>query len=474
MVTRTFLDKSTTITRDDSYNYGLNPVCMLNYGAMVSRFLVHFNVDKVRELIEDGTYLHTDKLTHTLRMKNCGSINADKHTEKIPSTDVNGVKDRATSFTVLAFKVPQYWDEGVGFDSPNEYWIEGKGGLSQNGATWANATNEDTWPEEGIYSNDTMYAEYDRYKNGQESIIVAEQHFDHGNEDLKLDLTEYVKGLLDGDEDFGLCIAFVPELEDRVGKYTQYVGFFNNKTNTAFEPVLETRYNHAIIDNRHNFRAGVKNKLCLYTKIGEELVNLDHLPKCTVEIGNVTLEPTPVRESKGVYSIEIDLPLSEYRGARLLYDEWSDITYQGNDMGTIELDSEIHYGFDGSGLDPIKSITQQLNPICFGVDDMEELQKGERRNVYVYFQIPYKHAEYTLVKNAQYMIHLKDAKNIVSVVDWDDMNMVAKYNTFAIDTGGFVPGHYFVDIKMNVNNNIQIFPDRLQFIVCSNTTEERR
>ena len=107
MVTRTFLDKSTTIIKDTTNNYGLHPISMLNYGNLLSRVVVHFDLEKVRGLIEDKTFYDTSLLKHVLKMKNCGSINPEKHKEKLTSSDINGIKERAASFTIIAFKVMQ-------------------------------------------------------------------------------------------------------------------------------------------------------------------------------------------------------------------------------------------------------------------------------------------------------------------------------------------------------------------------------
>ena len=68
MITRTFLDKSTTIIKDTTNNYGLHPISMLNYGNLLSRIIVHFNLEKVQSLIEDKTYFDISKLRHILKM----------------------------------------------------------------------------------------------------------------------------------------------------------------------------------------------------------------------------------------------------------------------------------------------------------------------------------------------------------------------------------------------------------------------
>ena len=214
MVTRTFLDKTTTIIKDTTCNYGLNPICMLNYGNLTSRIMIHFDVSKLKKLVNDKTYIDLSKIKHTLKMKNCGSINPEKRKQKLVSSDMLGIKERASSFTLIAFKVPNYWDEGIGFDNENDYWIKGDTAISEDGCTWYNSTNEVLWGEEGIFSNDVIRKEYDLFKEKKESIIICEQHFDHGNEDIEMDFTDYVNELIQSEEDnnYGVCISFTPDL----------------------------------------------------------------------------------------------------------------------------------------------------------------------------------------------------------------------------------------------------------------------
>lgn len=48
MVTRTFLDKTTTIKKDSLENFGLHPISLIGYGVGVYRSLIHFNIDNIK------------------------------------------------------------------------------------------------------------------------------------------------------------------------------------------------------------------------------------------------------------------------------------------------------------------------------------------------------------------------------------------------------------------------------------------
>lgn len=470
MIQRTFLDKTTTIKKGILENYGLHPISLIGYGVGVYRSLLHFDIDKIRQSYLDKTFADATKVTHHLTMKNCGSIDTLGFFTKQSSPDFIGVRERAVSFDVILFKVNKHWDEGVGFDNINDYWSTGKTVVSDKGATWYNATTEETWDDNGIYNDDYLLDAYYDYTSGStDSIIVGTQHFDHGNENLDIDITDYVNGLINGEENYGLCLAFVPTLETEKKKMTQYVAFFNNKTNTIFEPVVESRYNVDIMDDRMDFYLNKDNKLYLYSYIGGELQNLDYLPTCTVE----DIQYPVTQESKGVYSISIRLSNKEYQKDMILCDTWSNLSYQGNEIDDVELEFVTKSPYKYFSVSNVVSVPKVLNPIISGINDNEDLNKGEERVVKLHFKEPYTRSDFYLVDNAQYRIYVMDGEREVTIVDWDDINKMDKCNIFTIKSDELVPANYHVDIKAQFGGNVKIFKDELKFTVVSDTTEIR-
>jgi hypothetical protein len=96
-------------------NTGLNPVTELFYGGAIgqqqySRFLFHFDETRLKAMYNDGTFTDLSKLKHTLRLTNTGSFD-----KELLNTNM-GSKERTTSFDLIAFKVQQPWDNGVGYD----------------------------------------------------------------------------------------------------------------------------------------------------------------------------------------------------------------------------------------------------------------------------------------------------------------------------------------------------------------------
>ena len=115
MVRHIFLDKTNTITKGSLWNTGLNPILEINYGKELSRGLIHFDVNEIGALIADGTYSDPSKLKCTLKMTNCASVDGLPYDKEIHHRASEPV-ERATSFDLVLYKLPQEFDAGKGFD----------------------------------------------------------------------------------------------------------------------------------------------------------------------------------------------------------------------------------------------------------------------------------------------------------------------------------------------------------------------
>ena len=123
MVRHIFLDKTNTITKGSLWNTGLNPILEINYGKELSRGLIHFDVNEIGALIADGTYSDPSKLKCTLKMTNCASVDGLPYDKEIHHRASEPV-ERATSFDLVLYKLPQEFDAGKGFDYAYDFWMQ--------------------------------------------------------------------------------------------------------------------------------------------------------------------------------------------------------------------------------------------------------------------------------------------------------------------------------------------------------------
>lgn len=472
MINRTFINKSTSIIKNSKFNFGLNPICELNRGReIISRALIYFDVQDIKNRIQDKTYADPSKLKHVLKLTNCGSINTDLINKKIPSSDLNGAKERATSFDVILFLIPQEWDEGRGFDYGVDFWMDGKPSYSIHGCNWFQSKDAVKWPEDGVYSNGTLQKEFDKFLQNEDSIIIGCQHFDFGNENFEFDITKTVNKFVNNEiANYGIGIAFSPLLEDTVADYTQYVGFFNEKTNTFFEPYLETLYDEYVNDDRANFYLNKKNRLYLYSYIGGDLENLDNIPICKINEQEYEVK----QATKGIYYIEILLKNNDIEPDTILYDNWSNLAYKGQHIDDVEMEFVVlsPNNFFNIGQKSIEPKTYV--PFISGINDNEDLIQGENRVVIIDFRKRYTTNERNLVENAEYRIFVKDGKREIDVIKFTPIEKAFLYNYFTINTSEFVPNTYYVDIKVKYGLQTNVYKEKLKFNIISNITNIKK
>lgn len=474
MRTRSYIDKFATIISDSDINTGLNPVGRLTYGDGVTRMLIHFDLEKVRSLVEDKTFADRSKLTHRLKMYNAGLIDFSAlHCVWGSEFSDKDVK-RASSFDLIFFRIPKTWDNGKGSEYTRntlitDYYSKpcGNGCLdngavvSTDGANWFQRRNGMPWDEEGVYSNEFLSSEYQKFGAGEESVIIGRQRFDLGNEDIDIDVTCYVNGVLDGEyENHGIGIAFAPATENEDGEYGKYVGFCSHTNPTFFQPYMETTYGVTITDARGNFHAGKANRLYLYVEEDGNGVNLDELPTCEIDGKGYEVK----QATKGVYYAEISIPKGKYRTDTMLYDTWGNIKVGGEEKPDVELDFSVkNDGYLNIGNSTANQKTFSVS--TYGIDHKERVIQGDVRRVGVNVRENYTKGTADSVGSIEYRLFVMDGTREVTVYDWENVNTGLYENYFIIDTNDLVPQRYHVDVRVKYGRSSIIHHKTLEFDV---------
>ena len=474
--TKTFITKSNTIMRDSDVNLSLNPVMELNYGDMLTRGMIYFDHNKVKKLVEDKVYPDISKLKHVLRMTNAASVNDKRINCKMPKSTYDGYKQRAVSFDLIFFLMPKNWDEGRGFDYEQDIRTEYHRGFSTGGSNWYKYTNYCKWDYDGIYSTDFLSGELDKFTNpnGNKShVIIGYQHFDKGNEPIVFDITETMNKFITGDlTNNGIGIAFAPSFEETEVKFPQYVGFFTQHTNSFFEPYVETTYNDCIADDRYNFYLNKKNKLYFYANVGGEPVNLDVMPTAEVDGRVYQAKQT----TKGAYYIEVEINSTNPDDEGVMhYDNWSNIIYNGKNMGDVELSfvTKTASGYFTFGLptSEYEKNTAKFTPYLYGISNLEKIKRGDIRKVNVECKIPYTSNQMYAVDNIEYRLYVMDGVRQIDVIDYSPIERVYNTNYFLINTNDLIPSRYYIDLKVRYGMEEIYHRDVLHFDIMNDLTE---
>ncbi len=453
---RSYFSKNNTIIKDSQVNTAKNPNTEIFYGSGFSRFIFQLDIESLKKVINDGQYVLNNDTRHILHLTN--TIFGDEALLR----DIKGNdKERATSFDLILFTIPQYWDEGVGFDYEESYdFTSGNQTYDVRPSNWNSRTTLNQWTQAGIYAGGVP-----------SGVTITTIHFDNGNEDIHVDITSYVNNILSGTTvDYGLGLCFSNPYLDVTSEYDQSVAFFTKYTQTFFEPYLETVFDDRIDDNRENFYIDSERNLYLYVNYMGNAFDLDELP--VVDILDYTNQPIPsltglttTKIRKGVYKVSFGLSGFLCDGKRFYYDKWCNLKIDGKPLSCVTqkfIPKPFASFFDiGANLTEVNRYAIQF----FGVSLNEKIKRGTKRKIAVTFKSINK-PQSELIDESYYRIYIKEGKTQVNIFDWTQLDRTNE-NSFILDTSYMIPREYWIEIKARVFNEDIFYRDEIKFEIVS-------
>lgn len=466
MVIRTYFDKNNTIIENQYTNTGLNPITELLYGGrqtaqtnnVYSRFLLHFDLTSLIAEYNSGNLGNLSQVSHKIKMTNTQAFEADLK-GKMTFDD----KRRASSFDLVIWKLNQDWDEGNGYDYKCFNILNSSGceAYVETYSNWFYSKNFTTWSQNGTYSGNTS------------GITITTQHFDHGNENLEMDITSVINSMITGGtQNYGFAIAFSNVYEQTQTTDLNYVGFFTRHTQTYYEPYLETNYQSYILDDRNLFYTDKTNRLYLYTNLGNNPINLDSTPSVTIldNDGNtyLTIPSSGVtRQFKGVYYVEFSVPSSGYTDCVTFQDVWSNISINGISRPNVTLEFALKEGNEYFNFGDADGEPKQYGFSMSGIKREEKIKRGDIRKVLVSARIPYTVDRKQVIDGLKYRLYVKQGTAEVNVIDWDDVNRTNNQNYFLLDTSWMIPNTYYLDLKLYSNQEVVDYPQIMKFYIVN-------
>jgi hypothetical protein len=495
-VHKSYFNKNNTLIYNSSGNTGLNPVTELFYGRTqntlstpgFSRFIFDIDISQLRSKIESGEIYTGTPLTHTLKMTNTLMFNYDL---------LNGMttdnRRRATSFDLYLLRIPtasftgvsQTWDEGVGYDyydmdnknSTNaslttQNYRDNDKSYSNRPSNWFRRKNTNRWTTEGVYNNSNSAGPDGINVSGM--TVVWTQHFEYGNENLSMNMTNEINNILSGvvTGNTGWVLAFSPEVENLTGLTENYsVGFYTRHTQTFYVPYLETTYDDLIIDDRNAFFENKTNKLYLYSYIDGVPTNFDSNPTVDITDSNGILIPsltdlTSIRKSQGVYEVTIP-PIIGYSTPCQFNDTWKNVTVGGVNIGNIVNEFVLRPQSEYYQIGPVSK-----DPITYGfsfsgIKQDEKILNTDIRKVVLTVKQAYSSNVVLPQFKCYYRVYVKEGPTEVIVQDWTRINQAPNEYYFIFDTRDKVPNEYFVDIKVLTSGEVDTYKRQLKFQIVN-------
>jgi len=495
-ILKSYINKNNTIISNSYVNTGRNPVIELNFGASdfivpnygYTRFIFDLDLSLLRENISSGVISTgcTTGMTHVLQMTNTSSFD-----NELLNSFMSNERRRATSFDLILFRIPrisgdtgdsQYWDEGVGYDfsdfnlnqnSPyggsNPLTYVDSRAYSTRPSNWYQTTTISEWSQPGIYNNKD-----EGVVNFSDLTIIARQHFEFGNEDLNMDMTDEINGILDGTITgvTGWGIAYLPQIENISGITESYsVAFFSRHTQTFYQPFLQTTYNDLIQDDRNQFLKNQTNKLYLYIYQNGDFVNLDQDP--IVDIldpkGNVVpgmSNLTTCLRTKGVYEVVVP---DGFTGATpcMYYDVWKGLEINGNSLPNVENQFVLQQYSAGIQIGTVSKEPQKFGFDFYGILQNEKILNSDIRKVGVTIKKAYTGQQQLLDVSAFYRVYVKEGTTEVQVQDWTPINRTPNEYYFIFDMRDKIPNQYYLDIQVNTSGEKDTYKKELTFQIVN-------
>jgi hypothetical protein len=462
---RSYFEKNNTIIKNSQVNTAKNPTTEIFYGSGFSKFIFKLDLTDLEDKVTSGDLVVTTGTTHTLHLTN--TIFGD---EGLKGQNRSTARDRSTSFDLILFKVSEFWDEGIGFDYEDggyDYTM-GNHTFDERPSNWFNRTTLNEWTSQGVYASNPD--------------VVASIHFDNGNEDINVDITHYVNGIIlpsgttigsttyTGGTNHGLGLAFAVLYQDLTPEVDQSVAFFTKYTQTFYEPYLESYFEDRILDNRHNFVEKVNQNLFLYVTKGTNFYDLDDLP--TVDVLNSSgavitglSDLETVKIKKGIYKVTFGIGGVLCDGKKFFYDKWKNLSIDGVSISDVTqkfipkpYTSQYSIGENQTEL-------QRYSIQFFGIKQNEKIIRGENRKVVITMRsIDYPKS--VLFDEIYYRMFIKEGNTNVIIHDWTALDTTNE-NSFFLDTSIYIPREYFIEIKGKTHTEEIFYDEYIKFEILS-------
>ena len=479
----------------------------VSYGTSdkeLSRFIFDVDFDELRAKIADGTINPARISAHTLHMTNTIRYAPEYLGKASYLSNIN----RASSFDLNLFNINQNWDEGNGYEfdysknlfqfslpnqPPNSYYerngviLSGITGTTITGVTimynysqtldftpnnqpvnWFQASGNTFWTKAGAYISGVTQ-------------IIGSEHFEKGDEDIEIDVTDYINQRLFGTgytgtsaftgSSFGLGIKFPDSFEALDPTMRQAVAFHAKHTNTYYEPYIETLIDDNIKDDRNYFYLDKDNDLYLYVNVGgfQQNITVNKVDIYDYEDNLVTTlsGSSIVHVSKGIYKITLNIDSNTYPDAVIFKDIWS-LTVNSRTTtheGEFYLISPYKF-YDFSNANQINF--ENYFFYFWGISEKENIRAGVTKKIKLTIKELYANQNNFLPLDIEYRLFTTIGKKYeLDLIPFTPVNRTNKGYEFNLDTSWLIPQDYYLQIRMK-NGDYYENKQTLSFTVVSN------
>ena len=458
---KSYFKKDNTLIESNLRNVSLNPVTEISFGTFnkqVSRYIFDVDLTNFQNRIANGLINPNRIISHTLHMTNTIAYAP----EYIGKKSYDYTIQRASSFTLDLFNITEDWTDGSGYD-----FLYGDFMQKIQSPNWETNSTGTNWTVHGAYISGT-------------SEIINSQSFEAGNEDIVIDITNYINQRLFGTgytgttaftgNTYGLGIKFTDSIEDLETVHREAVAFHTRHTNTYYEPYIETIVDDTILDDRNYFFMDKDNDLYLYSNIGNSLQDVIINKVDVYDYENNLVETLTgssiIHVSKGIYKITLNIDSQTIPDAVIFRDVWS-ITVNGktySQSNQFYLISQYKYhNYNLSNQIDFRNYAFYF----WGIGEREKIKAGDVRKLKLTIKEYYPNQNNFLPLDIQYRLFTTvGADYQIDVIPYTSFNRTMNGFEVDIDTSWLIPQDYHLQIRLK-NGNYFENKETLMFTVVS-------
>lgn len=319
MIYHIFSDKDATIYNRFPYkNTGLDSINELSKtpvsgsDSYVSRFLVKFNLDDLREKVE------------------AGKITNPKYYLRLYTSDVSEIP---LSYEIKVYAVSQSWEMGIGKEDNIP--------MTTVGVNWYTRDGYNSWETSSAAPGSQFYDILIPGGGTWYTTPTASQQFEYESSDLKTDVTDIVNlWLSDTIPNDGFIVKWSNEDESNSNELGT-INFFSTDSHTIYQPKLEVSWDDSAFITGSLTEINEDDTTVVYLKQFKEFYNINEKTKIRV-IGRDAF-PRRTYSTSSVYTtVTKFLPSSSYYAIYDAHSEESIIPFDEN-YTKLSCDSNGNY-----------------------------------------------------------------------------------------------------------------------------------
>ena len=446
MIFRSYFKKQAILIKNSFSNNSRNHIIELTYGGsettsttIISRYVFNVDLDKLQEKISSNTINQNTMQSHFLKIKNCialndGYIGVDFVTSK-----------RASGFDLAFIGLNESFDEGTGYDYVYNDRLFREVDLNKSAANWYNRKNPQiTWSQPGVFTGNT--------NNLSASTILGTQRFEIGNEDIEIDITNYVNGILfSGNPNNGIAIVYSANTESLTSLTKNVVTFFSKYTQTFFEPFLETSYNDRVNDElccmnfdlSNDFFFVSQSPISSVSKF--EIIDSNDLVYSSItsftQLNNFNYKVSATIDSENYQDQEIFISkwyFTQYGKSKTLEKEFNISKIDLNDGTTLTYSTEVF-----------------INVLGIKSNEIITKKVGVKRLIFKPKRLIQSRILKNIVGDIEFRIYVNQGKNQIDVIPFTKASKVNDEYFTEIDFSWFISHDYTIETRAMDKNGVQ-------------------